>query len=75
MSLAIKDSHYDANVKDEIIPKVLVVEDDPSLREALQDTLTLAKYDSIGAPNVEAALEILADSVRVFHVARHGENY
>jgi two-component system response regulator FlrC len=61
MSLAIKDSHNDANVKDEIIPKVLVVEDDPSLREALQDTLTLAKYDSIGAPNVEAALEILAN--------------
>jgi two-component system response regulator FlrC len=61
MSLAIKDSHYDVTSRDEIIPKVLVVEDDPSLREAIQDTLTLADYQSVGAANVEAALEILAN--------------
>lgn len=55
MSLALKDNQT------EIIPKVLVVEDDPSLREALQDTLSLADYQSIGAANVEAALEVLAN--------------
>jgi two-component system response regulator FlrC len=60
MSLATKDRHYDVISKDEIIQKVLVVEDDPSLREAIQDTLTLAKYHSVGAANVEAALELLA---------------
>lgn len=61
MSLAKKGSHYDVILKDEIIQKVLVVEDDPSLREAIQDTLTLAKYHSVGAANVEAALELLAN--------------
>lgn len=61
MSLAIKDSHYDVISRDEIIQKVLVVEDDPSLREAIQDTLTLAAYQSIGAANVEAALALLAN--------------
>ena len=44
----------------EISPKVLVVEDDPSLREALQDTLLLANYESILAPDAETALTFLA---------------
>lgn len=43
----------------EMIPKILLVEDDPSLREALEDTLTLANYSSVLAPDAEAALKIL----------------
>lgn len=43
----------------EMIPTVLVVEDDPSLREALQDTLSLANYMSIAAPDAETALTLL----------------
>jgi two-component system response regulator FlrC len=54
MSLVVTD------MKNEMISKVLVVEDDPSLREALQDTLTLANYASIAAPDVETALSLLA---------------
>ncbi len=54
MSLAVKDSSH------EMTSRLLVVEDDPSLREALQDTLSLANYESIAAPNVETALELLA---------------
>jgi two-component system response regulator FlrC len=53
MSLAVKA------VGNEIIPHVLVVEDDPALREALQDTLQLAKYNTRSAPDVETALNIL----------------
>ena len=36
--------------------KVLVVEDDPSLREALSDTLELAGYAVLTAPDGHAAL-------------------
>ncbi|MGH1485047.1 MAG: sigma-54-dependent transcriptional regulator [Cellvibrionaceae bacterium] len=54
MSSAVKED------RNEMIPKVLVVEDDPSLREALQDTLSLAKYESIAAPDAETALQLLA---------------
>ena len=54
MSSALKE------YRNEVIPKVLVVEDDPSLREALQDTLSLAKYESIAAPDAETALLLLA---------------
>lgn len=53
MSLAVQA------VGSEIIPHVLVVEDDPALREALQDTLQLAKYNTYSAPDVETALNIL----------------
>lgn len=38
---------------------ILVVEDDFSLREALQDTLALAKYDVISAKSAEQAIELL----------------
>ena len=40
--------------------KILVVEDDFGLREALEDTLTLANYDVVCAKSAEQALEILA---------------
>jgi two-component system response regulator FlrC len=65
MSLATKSSHYDIIPRHEITQKVLVVEDDPSLREAIQDTLTLANYESVGAANVEAALELLANQTDI----------
>ena len=39
--------------------QVLVVEDDPDLREALTDTLTMAGYNAIGANNAEQALACL----------------
>jgi two-component system response regulator FlrC len=38
---------------------VLIVEDDPALREALQDTLRLAGYQVIAATDGEAALALL----------------
>ena len=40
---------------------VLVVEDDPALREALCQTLTMAGYEALEAENAEAALSILDD--------------
>ncbi len=43
----------------EIIPHVLIVEDDPALREALQDTLQLASYATYTAADVESALVVL----------------
>lgn len=39
--------------------KILVVEDDPDLREALVDTLQLAEFNVLEAPSAEAALEIM----------------
>jgi len=39
--------------------KILVVEDDPGLREALEDTLALAKYSVVTAKNAEQAIELL----------------
>ncbi|VUD56420.1 Transcriptional regulatory protein ZraR [Thalassocella blandensis] len=41
-------------------PKILVVEDDPALREALVDTLSLEAMDVNDAASAEAALEILS---------------
>lgn len=41
--------------------KVLVVEDDSNLREALSDTLQLAKYNVITAKSAEEALQHLAE--------------
>lgn len=40
-------------------PKILVVEDDAGLQEALADTLSLAQYDVILAGNAEQALQQL----------------
>ncbi len=42
-----------------IIHKVLVVEDDEGLREALVDTLSLAGYNCIEADSGESALLLL----------------
>ncbi len=39
---------------------VLIAEDDPGLREALQDTLNLAGYEILEATNGEAALAVLS---------------
>ena len=39
--------------------KILVVEDDAGLREALIDTLTLAEYQCIEADSAETALLLL----------------
>lgn len=41
--------------------KVLVVEDDSNLREALSDTLQLAKYNVMAAKSGEEALQILTE--------------
>jgi DNA-binding NtrC family response regulator len=38
--------------------KVLVVEDDYALREALEDTLALANYSVVSAKDVEQAITI-----------------
>ena len=40
-------------------PKILVVEDDAGLQEALADTLMLAQYDVVLAANAEQALQQL----------------
>jgi two-component system, response regulator FlrC len=45
--------------------KILVVEDDKNLREALADTLQLAKYQVISASCAEDALKIIADEENV----------
>lgn len=41
------------------INRLLVVEDDPNLREALVDTLQLANFDVLEADSAEEALEVL----------------
>jgi len=41
-------------------PTILVVEDDPNLREAIADTLELAEYPVFSAPGGEEALSLLA---------------
>ena len=41
------------------IAKVLIVEDDLDLREAVEDTLQLANYDVLTADSGEAALLLL----------------
>ena len=49
---------------------ILVVEDDASLREALQDTLELAGYQVIAAGDGDAALARLKKSYRSDHLRR-----
>src|SRR5512135_1059654 len=44
-------------------PKILVVEDDAALREALTDTLELAGHRVVAAPDGETALSILGREV------------
>ncbi len=44
-----------------VAPKVLVVEDDPALREALCDTLALAHFDVIQAHSAEQAISLLPE--------------
>lgn len=56
MSLAAKQTYYVDAIK------ILVVEDDDNLREALYDTLQLADYDVLLANSGEEALKILATS-------------
>ncbi len=51
---AIKDVNLDAPIN------VLIVEDDPDLREALVDTLDIAEIDVVAASSAEQALQILA---------------
>ncbi len=58
MSLAVSEKMVDHLT--EAPSKVLVVEDDFSLREALEDTLTLANYAVVSAKSAEAAVELLA---------------
>lgn len=48
-----------AEIDAEVLPKILVVEDDPSLREAVMDTLALADYHALAAANAETALQLL----------------
>ena len=43
-------------------PKLLVVEDDADLREALVETLTIEKMDVTNASSAEQAIEILAQA-------------
>ncbi|MGH1441237.1 MAG: sigma-54-dependent transcriptional regulator [Cellvibrionaceae bacterium] len=57
MSLAVQAVGNELNTQ--VVPHVLIVEDDPSLREALQDTLDLADYHTLTAPDVETALVLL----------------
>lgn len=54
MALAIKNQEFSASIK------VLVVEDDSNLREALTDTLQLADYSVVAVSSAEEALKILA---------------
>lgn len=42
-------------------PRVLIVEDDVALREALCDTLSLSGYQALGASDGVSALQMLAD--------------
>jgi two-component system response regulator FlrC len=48
------------NLHPKVLSKVLIVEDDPSLREALQDTLSIENYAYIAAADAESALKLLA---------------
>lgn len=54
MALALKSNEFDQAIK------VLVVEDDDNLREALTDTLQLAEYGVIAVDSAEEALKQLA---------------
>ena len=55
---------------------VLVVEDDPSLREALSDTLELSGFDVCTATDGQHALEIIAQREIALVVSDvHGRTY
>ncbi len=56
-----KSNAVSVDEKDMKVSKLLVVEDDPNLREALVDTLQLADFDVIDADCAEQALELLAE--------------
>lgn len=43
------------------LAKILVVEDDASLREAIVDTLELGKFDVVAADNGLSALAVLSE--------------
>ncbi len=58
----------DAILTTETIKKVLVVEDDYALREALEDTLSLAHYDVIAAKDAEQAIVYLEDDKDILMV-------
>jgi two-component system response regulator FlrC len=47
------------------IQKLLVVEDDFSLREALEDTLVLAHYNVVSAKSAEQAIEMLSQQKNI----------
>jgi len=46
-------------------PTIMVVEDDPDLREALVDTLQLARFEVLEAESAEKALELLPNLQRL----------
>lgn len=50
------------------VKKVLVVEDDYSLREALEDTLSLANYFVVTAKSAEHAIDILSEQKDILMV-------
>ncbi|WP_053979364.1 sigma-54-dependent transcriptional regulator [Marinagarivorans algicola] len=54
-------AHAEPLVGERIAPKVLVVEDDPALREALCDTLVLANFDVMQAHSAEQAISLLPE--------------
>lgn len=45
-----------------VAPTILIVDDDPAFREALEMTLSLDGYSSLAAEHGEAALELLSRS-------------
>lgn len=60
--LALSDALSTTNVNSPstLLKKVLVVEDDYALREALEDTLSLANFMVVTAKHAEQAIEVLA---------------
>ena len=55
MALALQQASFESAIK------VLVVEDDNNLREALTDTLQLADYSVVAVNSAEEAIKQLAD--------------
>jgi len=53
------------HINQAIVPSVMVVEDDPNLREALVDTLVLADYPVIEADSAESAIAQLKAGAEV----------
>ncbi|ODS24982.1 sigma-54-dependent Fis family transcriptional regulator [Candidatus Endobugula sertula] len=58
MSLSLTEKAVEG--EQQVKHKVLVAEDDYGLREALEDTLSLANYDVVTAKNAEQAIELLS---------------